>query len=55
MQKTREEMRENRGKAKEDIAKQKTHLPPIWQKNAYRNDQIDVFNPQKGKKVKTNW
>ena len=42
-------------KSKEDIAKQKRHLPPIWQKKTYRSDQIDVFNSLKYQKVKTNW
>lgn len=42
-------------KSKEDIAKQKRHLPPICLKKVYYNSQIDVFNALKDQKVKTKW
>ena len=46
---------EKQRKSKEDIAKQKRHLSPICLKKVYWSDQIDVFNPLKDQKVKTNW
>ena len=42
-------------KSKEDIAKQKRHLPPICLKKAYYSNQIDVFNPLKSQNVKIKW
>ena len=46
---------EKQRKGNEDIAKQKRHLSPICLKKAYYSNQIDVFNPLKDQKVKTNW
>ena len=46
---------EKQRKSKGDIAKQKRHLSPICLKKVYWSDQIDVFNPLKDQKVKTNW
>ena len=42
-------------KSKEDIAKQKRHLPPICLKKVYYSDQNDVFSSLKYQKVKTKW